>query len=86
MLLFLLGSKAQGQTIQAGNTFAESEVVSDTAIPTISTGEPGIKNEMGDLEGADPDPVPVDNFIPLLFSFALGLIFYKRRRILKFGL
>jgi hypothetical protein len=79
MLLFLLGSKAQGQMFQENNSFVNSELVSGNTLQAESS--PGKGGEISDpsVEGDDPLPAPIDGFIPWLLTLALGLIFYKKR-------
>lgn len=46
------------------------------------SGGPGDDDEIGpgNLEGEDPEPVPIDDYIPLLVLTALGILIYKAHR------
>lgn len=71
-LLFLAGSFVSAQN----NRFGESEEVNAAEVGQ----GPGDDTGGGDLEGDDPLPAPIDDYIPLLVIAAMGLIVYQGTR------
>ncbi|ROI09202.1 hypothetical protein EGI11_07260 [Chryseobacterium sp. H3056] len=78
MLLFLLGSKAQGQMFKENNSFVNSELVSGNTLQAENPPGTGTDPLDSPLEDNDPVPAPIDGFIPWLLTLAFGLIFYKK--------
>lgn len=75
ILFFLGGTLMYSQEIQ-DNRFREkpAEEQSDIA------GGPGDNDGDGDLEGNDPVPAAIDDYIPILLISALGFIIYQGYR------
>lgn len=73
LLLFLTGTAIQAQEKTEQNPFAESDAASAIDQSGLAAdGNPG--NPNGD---DDPEPVPIDDYIPLLMIVAAGMITYK---------
>lgn len=58
---------------QADNPFYETEKAVEKPKDIPESGE----NETDRLPGNPPKPVPIDDYIPVLISIAVGMIIYK---------
>lgn len=69
---------------QWSNTFSEKEGDAVKSTPKVDETEPGYAeyiNQSAELDDENPpnpgDPIPIDDYIPLLLMVAAGLIIYK---------
>lgn len=77
LVLFLIGSALSAQA--QPNRFSEHEyqsVKGSSAADDAPAGGPGTDQPGGGLEGEDPEPVPIDDYLPLLMMAAIGIVFY----------
>lgn len=82
LFLFCVGGWTQAQAQQESNPFSNSERTNEGAIDqkeearVYAIGD-GPTNPDG---GKDDEPVPVDDYIPLLVLTAVGIIIYKTHK------
>lgn len=73
------------------NPFDDSEIeknneLSNAYAPESPAHAPDVSNATGPPGDGDPDPVPIDNYLPVLLITASGMIVYfaRKRKELKF--
>lgn len=74
ILTFLVFGRSFSQDIQKDNIYNQSSQVQDQDYTV---------EEANDSPADPPNPVPVDDYIPLLVIFGLGLIVYQSRKKLN---
>ena len=73
LMLFLTGTATQAQEKTDQNPFIESEAASTIDQSGMAPAGENPGNPTGD---GDPEPVPIDDYIPVLVIVAAGIIMY----------
>ena len=83
IFFFCIGSWATAQ--QESNPFSSAEqnnTSNQNEGPTYETANGNVTNPPGEN---DPEPVPVDDYLPLLVMTAVGIIIYKTQKKRSLG-